>query len=434
MKGAIRQYKFPIIACLLMLLSFSAWVRWDISRIKEHFYDRMKRQSYGVFDTMRGILLSLESKGRLSSIGLNTILSQILKDSPLVYVSMIDDTGIVYALGNKAGELPDIHADGEHETEDLYMIFRQIQLSNKGSVRPNEDEVLLNEKYDLEFSRNQFTLVLGFRKPPPPQWNLSSIMSLFWTSAFAALFILAFTFSWIMTIRSGKLSTELELVRARSAHLEDLNLIAAGLAHETKNPLGLISALAQSIRREPGVSDECKTMCEQISDEVDRATSRLGDFMAFAKRRESVLVKICIHKVLDEVSELMAIDFKDGGVDLFLNVEDAQIYADDDMLRQILVNLLMNSLQASTSGRKVVVGFRITDNGGELTVEDNGKGISPELLPNIFKPYVSGSSSGHGLGLAIVHRLVHQQNWDIRSESKIGEGTRMIISQIQPAN
>ena len=98
------------------------------------------------------------------------------------------------------------------------------------------------------------------------------------------------------------------------------------------------------------------------------------------------------------------------------------------MLQQLLVNLLLNSLHASSPGGGVTVRMARKGKTAVLTVEDEGSGVSPELLPNIFQPYVSGNARGHGLGLAIVKRFVEEHGWNITVDSQPGRGMAITIS------
>ena len=102
----------------------------------------------------------------------------------------------------------------------------------------------------------------------------------------ALLILSANAAAWMMIIRNQSLFQELEMERTRSAHLEDLGLAAAGLVHETKNPLGMISGIAQQVARDPGVPEESRAMLETIIDEIDKSVSRLGLFMTFARQRK----------------------------------------------------------------------------------------------------------------------------------------------------
>jgi signal transduction histidine kinase len=106
---------------------------------------------------------------------------------------------------------------------------------------------------------------------------------------------------------------------------------------------------------------------------------------------------------------------------------------DEDMTLQVLLNLLLNSLRATEEGDSVTVSLSSDGGLGVIKIEDNGKGISPALLPDVFKPYVSSSEDGHGLGLAIVKRVSQCHNWKVDISSKEGNGTTVSIRNIQIA-
>jgi len=245
------------------------------------------------------------------------------------------------------------------------------------------------------------------------------------------LLLAASVAAWIMAIRSRLLAEQLRTERARSAHLQDLGLAAAGLAHETKNPLGIISGIAQQIARNREIPEQSRMMIETIIDEVDKSASRLGHFMTFARQREIRAVPLDIHELAARIAEILQPEFDAAGVALEVNCPRMMIVADEDMLRQVLVNLLLNSLQASLNGSRVEI--RMEQHGGRasLVVADQGCGILPQLLPDIFKPYVAGNPDGHGLGLAIVKRFTEDHGWMIKAESHIDQGTVITISGIK---
>ena len=129
--------------------------------------------------------------------------------------------------------------------------------------------------------------------------------------------------------------------------------------------------------------------------------------------------------------------FSAAGVELKQEGADLSILADADQLEQILVNLLLNSLQASRSGGRVTIITATDGDGCRLAVRDTGSGVDPALLDDIFKPYVTGRSDGHGLGLAIVRRIVEDHGWSVglRSplESRENGGTEVFLTGLVPA-
>jgi signal transduction histidine kinase len=173
-------------------------------------------------------------------------------------------------------------------------------------------------------------------------------------------------------------------------------------------------------------------MIETIIDEVDKSASRLGHFMTFATQREIRAVQVKIHELAAKIAEILQPEFDAAGVALEVNCPLMTIIADEDMLRQVLVNLLLNSLHATPEGGRVEVRLeRYGSQQAALVVKDQGCGISPDLLPDIFKPYVTGNPDGHGLGLAIVKRFVEDHGWTITADSQLNRGTMIRISGIR---
>jgi two-component system sensor histidine kinase HydH len=208
--------------------------------------------------------------------------------------------------------------------------------------------------------------------------------------ALILLLICAGTVAWIMTIRSSLLAEQLEAERARHEHLAELGLAAAGLAHETKNPLGIIMGLAHRVAGNEEVPPEAREMAEHIVDEVDRASARLGGFLTFARQREARQTAVDARAAVAKVVDVMLPDFDSAGVRLTAEVEPVRIRADEEVLAQMVVNLLLNSLHASSAGTTVRLRLTVRGRSAALSVEDEGTGVEPNLLPDVFKPYVSG--------------------------------------------
>ena len=289
----------------------------------------------------------------------------------------------------------------------------------------------LNKNSDRSHPRaggHEQAMILGFEIPKESRTLSAAKKSIVLTLVAALFFLTASLMAWIMVIRSRLLAGQLDAERARRAHLEELGLAAAGLAHETKNPLGIILGLAQQISTNPEEPEQSRLMLEHIVDEVDKAQARLGNFMTFARQRKVNAVFLDVQKVAARVAEILQPDFGAVGVTLEMDCPPLEILADEEMLRQLFVNLLLNSLHASSPGGKVAVRMARKGKTAVLTVEDQGSGVSPELLPNIFQPYVSGNAQGHGLGLAIVKRFVEEHGWTIAVDSQPDRGTAITIS------
>ena len=249
------------------------------------------------------------------------------------------------------------------------------------------------------------------------------------TALTALLFI-----SWSYASRNRELKERLDAAMSRKSEIDEIGLAAAGLAHETKNPLGVIRGLAQNIADDPSIPDSARGKAREIMEETDVTTARLGDFLSYAKIRSPNPERLNAKAHIERIAGLMRDDFSDVGVSLETDVEPLAIEADPDMLSQILVNLLTNCLKFTEKGDKVAIKLTSDKKGrATLSVSDTGAGIPPDILPKVFKPYVTRSAGGCGIGLAIVKRIADQAGWNVKVSSSEGRGTDVSISNINVA-
>jgi signal transduction histidine kinase len=278
-------------------------------------------------------------------------------------------------------------------------------------------DVFLIIIFDLESFTQEYQISLNF---------LSTLFGV------VCIVVLMFYLLWSTLVKLRDLNNRLISERQRSVYAEELSLAAAGLAHETKNPLGIIRGLAQSIADDSTNSEKTRNMAREIMEETDVTTARLGDFLSYAKFRSPELDELDAVEYIGRIADLLRDDMKNAGVALLTDIDDVKIFADKDMLSQILVNLLTNSLRYCRSGGVVKIELKKKRGStAELSVSDDGEGIPEDILPNIFKPYFTNSASGYGIGLAIVKRIVEQSGWTIKVNSKLGKGTTVIISNIR---
>jgi signal transduction histidine kinase len=426
MNAMIRTYRNPIIVTLLMLAGMGLWTwqRWQFEL--EYYEDRVHRHASGVFDTVEGTIQGLRQTGPLQRNQIENILENVIHRSVLRFVVLEQDGKRIFQVGSAPKTLSLSSKEGKSFIGREFLLWRRVHLRDEvqGHLSKSDD------MSDLRFGEGEQIMILGFEIPQESRMLSAAKQNIILTLVTALLFVTASLIAWIMAIRSRYLAGQLEGERARRAHLEELGLAAAGLAHETKNPLGIILGLAQQISANPEEPQQSQVMLEHIVDEVDKAQARLGNFMTFARQRKVNEVYLDAREVCTKTAEILRPDFDSVGIQLEMNCPHLRILADEEMLRQVLVNLLLNSLHASSAGNKVTVRMDRKGKRAVLMVEDQGSGISPELLPNIFQPYVSGNSEGHGLGLAIVKRFVEEHGWTISVDSQPNRGTLITISGI----
>ncbi|MCP4716402.1 MAG: hypothetical protein GY868_14880, partial [Deltaproteobacteria bacterium] len=286
---------------------------------------------------------------------------------------------------------------------------------------------------DLDLRQQEQTLVVGISDRHYSRSVSEAENRLLMLLCFGSFSIIIFLGAWCLAIRNRSLAEALTASHAREAHLEELGLSAAGLAHETKNPLGIIRGLAQRISKGNMPKQEINKITESIMNEVDTAGARLNMFMAYAKSKTPQLKPLEAGKFLKRIAGLLEPDCAAAGLTLTASAAPDFILADSDMLQQILVNLILNSLQASDAGSRIMVNIKSSGAKATLIVKDQGRGIPNEIKSDIFKPYTSGRSGGHGLGLAIVNRIVEDHGWTIDAKPAPEGGTVINISGIAVA-
>jgi len=209
---------------------------------------------------------------------------------------------------------------------------------------------------------------------------------------------------------------QIRLIRASemNSHLREMNLAAAGLAHETRNPLNIIRGLAQMISKQTDTSPEIREKSRSIVDETDKVTAQLNEFINYSRPREVRRSKIALNSAVNEVVRTLAHDIEEKKLRVETGSEPIAIEADDQLLRQVLFNLLINAIQAvDTGGRIQILAHHVSATEALLEIRDDGPGVPPECRQEIFKPYFTTNQKGTGLGLAVVQQIVLTHGWVI---------------------
>jgi len=280
-------------------------------------------------------------------------------------------------------------------------------------------------------------LYLGWISPPPDQppgiYDVSA-------EQLASYLLLNLLVVVVVTLLTSYLADRLraasgQLVaaeaRAQSAErLAVLGRLAAGLAHEIRNPLGSIAGSAQLLRTSQVLSDEDKKLCEIIQREAARLNDLVSDMMDVAKQRKPELRTIDAARLAREVVALASRSGRAvSDVHIVFSGEDSLcVRADASQLRQLIWNLVRNAVQASTAGGSV--GVRVEEVGGIgfLVVEDDGAGIEPEAMERLFDAFFSTRSHGTGIGLAVVKRIADEHGFSIGVDSERGRGARFRVA------
>lgn len=289
-----------------------------------------------------------------------------------------------------------------------------------------EDYRLMLEKRTL----HGFALVL------PTQVFLDKQSRDLWMRAFivslAGISVFGFGLAWRNQARSSEFQMRLVRASELNSHLKEMNIAAAGLAHETRNPLNIIRGVAHMISRLNDAPGEVKEKARVITDEVDRVTSQLNEFINYSRPRELRRAPVALNSVVSDVVRALDCDLEEKTIRLTVLGEELTIEADEQLLRQVLFNLLINSVQAvETGGHIQITSRKLNAHEAVLEVSDNGPGVSNEVRHEIFKPYFTTRKTGTGLGLAIVHQIVLAHGWTIECLANAPHGALFQISGLK---
>jgi signal transduction histidine kinase len=224
-----------------------------------------------------------------------------------------------------------------------------------------------------------------------------------------------------------KAAIEESLLAARK--LEEWNRMSAAVTHEINNPLAAIQNLMFLMQISPGTSPEVVAMAQQSADEVRRIETITRSTLGFF-RQNSTPEKVDLISAAESVRLLLEPLLRQRGIEFEVrSTGDSTVDAFSVETRQVLLNLIRNACEATTRrGAKVTVIMTGKPDVVEMVVADEGSGIDPAILPNLFQFGASSKGErGNGLGLWVVRRLVEKHGGTINLQSKVNEGTRFTI-------
>lgn len=237
---------------------------------------------------------------------------------------------------------------------------------------------------------------------------------------------------------------EFQKTLKRTERLETLGKLASVLSHEIRNPLNSMVINMQVLKRELSkeVVDKrrVENFYEILASEIQRVDQLVKDFLLIARPQSLQKTRVALNEIVDEVLMMHAAESLKKGVRIEREYTGAPVYAsvDEDKIKQVFLNLVINALQAMPGGGKLIVALRMSD-GTAITkpklkgksvlisFKDTGVGIDRENLNKIFDFYYSTKKDGSGLGLAIVQQIVEKHDGTISVKSKIDEGTTFTL-------
>ncbi len=221
-----------------------------------------------------------------------------------------------------------------------------------------------------------------------------------------------------------KIEQQLELSR----RLASLGRMAAGIAHEIRNPLGTLRGFAQYFGKIAEPETDGQKYAALMVSEVDRLNESISTLLQFARAPEPQCIELDSNMLFEKVVNLLVAECEAAGIALVQSVEqEARLYADPDLLLQVLLNIIQNAIRATDPDGEIRMGLSLQNTNSVLTITDTGHGMSTEVQKQIFDPFFSTRKEGTGLGLAISHQIVEQHHGRMEVTSTEGQGTTMKV-------
>lgn len=220
----------------------------------------------------------------------------------------------------------------------------------------------------------------------------------------------------------GELRRLQEQVR-RNERLTALGSLAAGVAHEIRNPLSSIKGFATYLSgKVQGQDQEAARAMVQETDRLNRVVTELLEFARPARMQRK---DVDVNQLVERALRLIRADTEAKGIRVVFTPDKALPHAllDAERLTQALLNLFLNAVQAMDPGGVLHITAVLEQGRIALRIADTGCGMPEDLLPGIFNPYFTTKTSGTGLGLAIVHRIIEAHGGEVKVESRVGQGT-----------
>ena len=240
---------------------------------------------------------------------------------------------------------------------------------------------------------------------------LASVLSFFWYRRY---------------LRSGQL---LQDEMKRKEKLVALGHLAAGVAHEIRNPLSSIKGLAKYFAERAPAGGEAHQLAQVMAKEADRLNRVVSELLELVKPTHLALQAVDLNTLINHSLQLVSQDANSREIQLRFTANDTlpEIQADPDRLTQVLLNLYLNAIQAIGQHGVISVTASESGTGVKISVTDSGKGIAADQLEAIFTPYFTTKAEGTGLGLAVVHNIVEQHGGTIQVASQEGKGATFTL-------
>jgi len=446
--------KFPRSSGIVLILVWLAFLAWQFLSWRHEcllIEETVQQQARSVSGALTGGIRSHRRLGRFVQFQLGVILEALATTPDVLAVEMLDsDEGSLVSAGQVERLRPHDHLrpGGSWHANGFRFVERiSIDPGQSGEAGGNsglgrggfgsgrwegEDDAF----EALRQEGGEIVTVLLLDRTRADALLTGAVWSHAVTAIAGGLVLLGLGFAWRSNLRLLAEKTKSEMLRLEAQHFRDMGQSAAGLAHETRNPLGTIRGWAERLASTINDPETQKQQARILVEECDRVTARINEFLAFTRPYQPEVECFDLQQLLAELAVLLEPDLETKSMRLRLPGEASALLvrADRELLRQALFNLAQNAIQSSPTGEEVEIGIA-RDPGGTYRIEvaDRGPGVPADQAQSLFTPYFTTRASGTGLGLAIVRKLAIAQGWSAGYRPRDGGGSVFSLEGVADA-
>ena len=225
------------------------------------------------------------------------------------------------------------------------------------------------------------------------------------------------------------LNTQKDLAQAE--RLAAIGVLASGVAHEINNPMAIIRGNAELLEMSARLDDSDQSEIETIIQQVGRVERIVSNLLTFARTKNKVIRRFNVEELLDDIMEQIGhqIPLARYRIERKYGISNNALEGDEDQLRQVFTNLVLNALQAMETGGSITLSTAVDrdTNNCSVTIGDSGPGVPEDIREKLFTPFFTTKPRGTGLGLAVSYGIVKDHGGDIRVESESGRGASFAV-------
>lgn len=433
------------VALFIAWAAFAAWQYHQHRTQRGHIEEAVHQQAHSVMNALVGGIRSHRRLGRFFETQLEGMLEGVVTAKDVLAVQICSEEGeLMFSAGDvQRLSRVDPMEPGDYWDSDGFCMVESF------SIEPIEADTEIERpgmglglgggqrrgysRTAGEFSEGgRFRAALLLDRTRRDVLTRRSAVSHVLVTLAGAIVVFCLALAWRASVRLVEAQGRTRVLEVETRHLRELSQAAAGLAHETRNPLGVIRGWAQRFANGHMADSDRRQHAGAMIEECDRVVARINQFLTFARPCQPELSDVAPCEIVEELAVILQPDMEMKNLTLRCdNKATGGIRADRELFRQAMFNLVQNAIQFSPSGGAVTVTIRSDhDQQCRIEIADGGPGVAQESVGSLFTPYYTTRPDGTGLGLAIVGRIAAAHGWHASYSTRAEGGSIFFLEGI----